>query len=69
MSTKCLCIFLYIVSIGAANGKEFEIGGRAVIGCRVSQALFLLEIEIFALFLLEIEIEIETLKLNILFGT
>ena len=59
MSTKCLCIFLYIVSIGAANGKEFKIGGRAVIGCRVSQALFLLEIEI----------EIETLKLNILFGT
>ena len=59
MSTKCLCIFLYIVFIGAANGKEFEIGGRAVIGCRVSQALFLLEIEI----------EIETLKLNILFGT
>ena len=46
MSTKCLCIFLYIVFIGAANGKEFEIGGRAVIGCRVSQALFLLEIEI-----------------------
>ena len=59
MSTKCLCIFLYIVFIGAANGKEFEIGGRAVIGCRVSQALFLLKIEI----------EIETLKLNILFGT
>ena len=59
MSTKCMCIFLYIVFIGAANGKEFEIGGRAVIGCRVSQALFLLEIEI----------EIETLKLNILFGT
>ena len=38
MATKFLCIFLYIVFIGSANGKVFEIGGRAVIGCRVSQA-------------------------------
>ena len=38
MATKFLYIFLYIVFIGVAHGKVFEIGGRAVIGCRVSQA-------------------------------